>query len=298
MFKKVWKEFFALLMIVALTESAFAQGGSITIRGTYNGTTVKNIAVDSNGNLVLSGTITGGNGAASNTGSGVPAQAGYTGVNIGGTLTGVTGTAVSSSRAMDVNIVGGATGGGAVTVASGAVASGAYAAGSIAAGAIVDGADLTQGAIGDAAATQGSTGSISAKLRTITSQLNTLNSLAATDPCAGTIPTIKRYISVGSSEDESQVKATAGTLCAIQARNANSSADAFLKCTNLTAANTTPGSSAVYYDMIVPKGGGYVNAIIHAPFSVALTCYIVTGKADSDATEVAADDVSYFLLYQ
>lgn len=34
----------------------------------------------------------GGNGAASNTGSAVPAQAGYTGINVGGTLRGVTGT--------------------------------------------------------------------------------------------------------------------------------------------------------------------------------------------------------------
>ncbi len=41
----------------------------------------------------------------------------------------------------------------------------------------------------DAAATQGSTGTISAKLRTITAQLNTLYGLAATDPCAGVATT-------------------------------------------------------------------------------------------------------------
>lgn len=45
------------------------------------------------------------------------------------------------------------------------------------------------GTTADAAATQGSTGTISAKLRTITSQLNTLNGLAATDPCAGVLTT-------------------------------------------------------------------------------------------------------------
>lgn len=53
------------------------------------------------------------------------------------------------------------------SIASGAVASGAYAAGSLAAGAGVDGWDLTQGAIADAAVAAGATGSISAKLRSI-----------------------------------------------------------------------------------------------------------------------------------
>jgi hypothetical protein len=61
------------------------------------------------------------------------------------------------------------------SVASGAMASGAYAAGSLAAGAAVDGWDLTQGALADAAATAGSTGSVSAKLRLMTTQLGTIN---------------------------------------------------------------------------------------------------------------------------
>jgi len=60
------------------------------------------------------------------------------------------------------------------SVASGAVASGAYAAGSLAAGAGVDGWDLTQGAIADAAVTAGATGSISAKLRSISRDIGSL----------------------------------------------------------------------------------------------------------------------------
>lgn len=110
--------------------------------------------------------------------------------------------------------------------------------------------------------------------------------------------TLKRYISVGSTEDESQVKATAGVLLGISARNAHASTDAYLKCTNLTAANTTPGSSAVFYEMIVPHASGYVDRNINATFDTALTCYIVTGKTDSDATEVGANDVSYNLTYK
>lgn len=115
-------------------------------------------------------------------------------------------TCKTSTSTTTVNMIGGSGlptgaggggsggGGGAVTIASGAVASGGYssgafasgsfasgsmAAGSHAAGAGVDGWDLTQGAIADAAATQGSTGSVSAKLRTVTSQLNTGNTSLA-----------------------------------------------------------------------------------------------------------------------
>lgn len=54
---------------------------------------------------------------------------------------------------------------------------------------VADGLDLAEGGINDAAATQGSTGSVSAKLRTLTSQMNSLLALVNTDPCAGTLTT-------------------------------------------------------------------------------------------------------------
>src|SRR5262245_40756276 len=44
--------------------------------------------VDTNGQTCINGTIQGGNSAAGATGAAVPANAGYTGANIGGTLTG------------------------------------------------------------------------------------------------------------------------------------------------------------------------------------------------------------------
>lgn len=64
--------------------------------------------------------------------------------------------------------------------ASGSVSAGAYAAGALAAGAFatgagVDGWDLTQGAIADVAASAGGTGTLSAKLRLMTTQLGTIN---------------------------------------------------------------------------------------------------------------------------
>ena len=115
---------------------------------------------------------------------------------------------------------------------------------------------------------------------------------------AETTCTLDRYISVGVTEDEHEVKASAGTLCGISARNAHATTAAYIKCTNLTAANTTPGSSAIIYEMQVPAASWFVDGQINAAFSVALTCYIVTGKANNDATEVAANDVTYNLRYR
>ncbi len=185
-------------------------------------------------------------------------------------------------------------------IASGAVASGAIASGALASGSIASGAMVDLGVKADDKCTTTDTTpcTLIAVNKGILAQGIALNALAVTDPCDGTIPSQKYYISVGSSEDESQVKATAGTLCGIWARNAHASANAFIKCTNLTAANTTPGSSTILFEMMVPFGLEASRASLHIPFSVALTCYIVTGKAASDATEVGADDVSYEITYQ
>lgn len=60
-------------------------------------------------------------------------------------------------------------------IASGAVASGAYASGAFASGSIASGAMVDLGAVADAAATAGSTGTLSAKLRLMTTQLATIN---------------------------------------------------------------------------------------------------------------------------
>ncbi len=111
-----------------------------------------------------------------------------------------------------------------------------------------------------------------------------------------------KYTSVGSSEDEHQIKATAGTLYSLVVTNTAATV-AYYRCSNLTAANTTPGSSTEILDLAIPgatTGAGF-NVPIPAQgvaFSVALTCWIVTGKAESDATEVGADDVKVFAAYK
>lgn len=63
---------------------------------------------------------------------------------------------------------------------------------------VADGLDLAEGGINDAAATQGSTGSVSAKLRTLTSQMNSLLALVNTDLCQGASK-VKVPISISSA---------------------------------------------------------------------------------------------------
>jgi hypothetical protein len=120
----------------------------------------------------------------------------------------------------------------------------------------------------------------------------------ASNQCFGSAHSTKRYISTGATDDESQVKATAGTLCSIIASNSHATSAAYVKCTNLTAANTTPGSSAIYFDFLVPAASTAGIANIDLPFDTALTCYIVLSKAENAVDEVAATDVRYTLTYQ
>lgn len=94
--------------------------------------------------------------------------------------------------------------------------SGQIAAGSLAAGAGVDGWDLTQGAIADAAVTAGATGSVSAKLRSISRDVMTTNTWAGgtlgamatygTSPGAVLVPGVNAYVTntiaaVGNNSD-------------------------------------------------------------------------------------------------
>lgn len=113
--------------------------------------------------------------------------------------------------------------------------------------------------------------------------------------------TMKRYISVGTTEDESEVKATAGVLLAVNAWNVNATNKAMLKCTNLTAVNTTPGTSAVWFSMVIPAATGFVQGMLGpggVTFTTALTCYIVLGAADAAVDEVVANEVGYNLIYR
>lgn len=165
------------------------------------------------------------------------------------------------------------------------------------------------GATGDAAATAGSTGSVTAKLRLMTSQLDTISTaIAAIQTATQLIDDDQTgasgysYLSVGTTEDEHAVKASAGRLFSITATNTNA-AVRYLKCENDTAANTAPGTDTPELRIAIPgatTGAGFTAHFGPAgfAFSNGLTCWLVTGAADSDVAEVAANEIMVFYTYK
>lgn len=97
--------------------------------------------------------------------------------------------------------------------------------------------------------------------------------------------TIFRSIDIDESEEE--VKATAGQLFSISAFN-TTAAPLYLKFYNLTAANTTVGTSTPVLTFVVPgnadsDGAGFVwNNEIGFAFSTAISVACTTGVADAD----------------
>lgn len=127
---------------------------------------------------------------------------------------------------------------------------------------------------------------------------DTINTNIATGVATNSSVRIISNAGAADDEDETQVKATAGVLSGISAFNSHASTDAYVKCTNLTAANTTPGSSTIVYSALIPHGGGMVDRGIEMAFSVAMTCYVVTGKADNDTTDAGTGDVLVNIQYR
>lgn len=108
------------------------------------------------------------------------------------------------------------------------------------------------------------------------------------------------YLSVGTTEDEHAVKASAGTLWSISATNVAATV-AFLKCEDDTAANTAPGTDTPEFRAAIPgatTGGGFHMSFPRGlAFANAWTCWIVEGAADSDVTEVGANEVMVTYTY-
>ncbi len=134
--------------------------------------------------------------------------------------------------------------------------------------------------------------------------LNT-NALGAlyTQPTAGTTGGADglKYTSTGSTEDEHAVKATAGTLYSVTATNTNA-AVRYLRCANAVIGSTTPGSTTPIIDLAVPgatTGSGITFPFpVGFAFSTALTCWTVTGAADTDQTEVASNELKFLYTFK
>lgn len=128
-------------------------------------------------------------------------------------------------------------------VASGGIASGAVAAGAVAVGALVDGADLTQGALADAAVITDTSGSISAKLRGLIS-LWVTHIGTALAPSAAVVtaqrPAVTQVVST-ALEASHVLKASAGQLVQLTIFNSKTSSQYIL----VMNSTTLPGDGAV-----------------------------------------------------
>lgn len=165
------------------------------------------------------------------------------------------------------------------------------------------------GATGDSAATAGSTGSLTAKLRLMTSQLDTISTNVASlltssqlvdDDQTGA--SMHHRVSVGTTEDEHEIKGSAGRLFSIHVTNTNAAAR-YLRCANQVIGSTTPGTTTVWFGMAIPAattGAGFTTTFGPAgvAFSTGLTCWLVTGAAETDVAEVAANEINVNYTYK
>lgn len=104
-----------------------------------------------------------------------------------------------------------------------------------------------------------------------------------------------------NNDDETQIKGSAGVLLSISGRNSSADTDAFVRCVNQVAASTTPGSTTVVYEMLLPYGGGFVQGSLGpagVTFSTGITCYLATGVAVSDTTDPAENAVVVNVVYR
>lgn len=212
---------------------------------------------------------------------------------------------------------------------------------------ILDGEDIAQGALADAAATAGGTGSVSAKLRTVTAQLNTLAgyldgletalaliatettlaalntktpalgqalaaasspvvltalqlaSLTAPVPTAGaTGGATTSHLVTAATANATVVKASAGTLYAVQLANFDTSNPLCLHLYDVASAPTA-GAGTIKKCLVVPAAASasLPSVLVHSfgptglAFGTGISFTTTTGAADANSAAVAAGNV-------
>lgn len=165
-----------------------------------------------------------------------------------------------------------------------------------------DAAVTTLGATADAAVTAGATGSLSAKLRSISRDLvanivlaagSNLIGRAVADASAATggIASTARLLSAaGTSGDAANVKASAGRLYSIQGYNA-AAAVRYLKLYNSASAPTAGSGTPIKTLTLPPSVGFAFDWPLGYSFSTGLGFTLVTGVADNSSTSVTAADI-------
>jgi len=263
----------------------------------------------------------GGNAAAGATGSAVPADADYVGVNIGGNLTGVSGKMVggATGQCVDVNSVGGA-----------ALALGQQlAAASVPV--VLTAAQLTTlTSLSTVTANQGgapwaenitqfggtnlSTGTgaggngiprvtvsndSAVKLwdGTTAAAVDTVGGVKITPtPTSNQTGPSQSKIKAAASDNATNVKNAAGQLYGYDLSN-NTASNKWLKLYNKASAPTS-GDTPAATILIPANGGRNVEWKMGLPYGTGIGYRITGGVAENDATNTAVDDVTGFLLYK
>lgn len=104
-------------------------------------------------------------------------------------------------------------------------------------------------------------------------------------------------LSVGTTEDATTVKASAGSVYAIDVSNSNATVR-YLKLYN-KASNPVVASDVPVWRIRIPASSAACKQTFDPPlkFETGIAYVLVTGVADTDATEVAANDVIVNIAY-
>ncbi len=153
---------------------------------------------------------------------------------------------------------------------------------------------LAIGAVAESTTDTLADGAVGAPVMTLSRFLRTTPSGYAT---GGGVPITMKSDNT-NNDDETAVCTGPCTVYSITAFN-HAAAAAFFRCENDTTGNTTPGSETAgdgEPNFEIPgatTGAGFtVSFPVGISFSTALTCWIATGEADTDATDAATDDVT------
>lgn len=286
--------FIAAILLLPIAAHGQTPSSAVVVQtcGTPPNTYVPNqttsMTMDTGGKLCDSGGGGGGgsNPAAGATGSAVPADASYNGLNVGGTLRGQTGVNPSGSVEAGQNDVTSVNG---VTVLTGAGATGTGSQ------RVTEAQDTTTIA-GSAPGTAGTPSTNVVSVQGVSG--GTGIPLAPTT--SGGL-SIKR-LQVANNTTSVAIDASPGQLYGIEAFN-NSSVIAYVKLYNASQGSTTCGSGTPVYQGMIPAassgGAGYVSMNGYgAPFSTAITACITTGFADNDTTAPAASAYVLNVFYK
>lgn len=314
--------------------AAFPTAGTAAGFKSSSGSTMQPGNLDSGGNILVDVAAgSSGNAAASATGSAVPTDSGYTGLNSAGSLIGwigdssgrgvIVGAGVAGTPTGGVGSIQGVSGGTAVPVsmASGAVASGAYASGSIAAGAMVDigtGGSPAANTVNSRLATinttlgtpmQATGGTVglvagSAKVGQFAVDQTTPGTTNAVQDTAGATggATPVSVISANST-NATVVKASAGTLYHDSLQNSSTTALAYIIFFNTTTTPTCTASPA-YGPILIPyvgstgnNGSGEIEDIaVGLNFTTGISYCITTAPGGTGS--VAANAITGGLGYK